>query len=595
MPSRLPLILAAVIVLAFPLAVGATTPASSWAELCGPAITAASAGNGSILSGVTDFLTGDGHYMPRTHCMVNAEGKTDWPWVWALVILNIIVITGYLRIFLFWRTAYLSELPEDRNKKLMDLAWIFLWCAVCGYVASVVVFVWPAYRGVALCLVPLALFTWKFAAKLDDFKVSLSAKRLERELRESLEARNAQLERMVEERTLELKLARDEADHANQAKSRFLAHMSHEIRTPMNAILGYIDLTRSPDCSAEQRENNLSTIDRNGRHLLRLINDVLDLSKVEAGALEIEQVSVDPVRLLNDTVNLFKANASEQKLAFDLRFETDLPSTIVCDPTRLQQSLSNLLGNAIKFTETGGVTITARYNDPANTLEVDVADTGIGIPEQSLANLFQAFQQADASTTRKYGGTGLGLKIARELARRMGGDITVQSEVGIGTTFTLAIDCGERGPLMPAEDRPERVVIEEAPANGDSRLPAKILIVDDAPDNRRLFSHILTRAGATVDTANDGWESLQKFTVEQAEFDIVLMDIEMPVMNGIDTTRAMRKLGLDLPIIACSANCMLGDRERYLEAGCDDYAPKPINARDLISLCRQYINASVAA
>lgn len=307
-----------------------------------------------------DFFTNFGRYMPRTHCLTGADGRPDWPWIAGLIVLTSGVIIGYLRIFVFWRRSYIQEPERDRNRKLMDLAWIFLWCAICGYAMSITMFFWPAYRLLAAFLVVLNIFTWKFIGSLDDFRVSFSAKRLQRELGEALARRNAELERVVAERTAELEVARALADAANASKSNFLANMSHEIRTPMTAILGFSDLLADPAQSVRDREACVNTIRRQGDHLLNVINDILDLSKIEADKLAVESVPTSLAAMLDDVGASLSPRARGKGIELRMVGEGPLPVTIRTDPTRLRQILINIVGNAIKFTEAGTVTVSAR-------------------------------------------------------------------------------------------------------------------------------------------------------------------------------------------------------------------------------------------
>ena len=264
-----------------------------------------------------DFFTNYGRYMPRIHCLTGADGGPDWPWIIGLIALTSGVIAGYLRIFVFWRRSYLEVPPKDRNRKLMDLAYVFLWCAICGYAMSITMFFWPAYRLLAIFLVILNVFTWKFATSLDAFRVSFSARQLQRELSEALGRRNAELERVVAERTMELEQARTEADAASATKSAFLANMSHEIRTPMTAILGFADLLSDHTQSEADRDACVQTIRRQGDHLLTVINDILDLSKIEAGKLEVERIAASPAAIIEDIHALFSPKAAAKGITLD--------------------------------------------------------------------------------------------------------------------------------------------------------------------------------------------------------------------------------------------------------------------------------------
>ncbi len=544
-----------------------------------------------------DFFTNFGRYMPRTHCLTGADGRPDWPWIIGLIALTSGVIVGYLRIFVFWRRSYVEEPPQDRNRKLMDLAWVFLWCAVCGYAMSIVMFFWPAYRLLAMFLVVLNIFTWKFATSLDAFRVSFSARRLQRELGEALARRNAELERMVAERTDELRAARAAADAANASKSTFLANMSHEIRTPMTAILGFSDLLADPSQSPAERDACIHTIRRQGDHLLSVINDILDLSKIEADKLIVECIPTPVASVLEDVRAslLPKAEAKGITLAFEA--PEPIPATIRTDPTRLRQVLINLVGNAIKFTPSGGVTVRTRF-EPEGFLRFDVSDTGIGMAPDQLTRLFRPFSQADDSTTRRFGGTGLGLTISKRLARLLGGDIRVSSIERRGSTFTLTINPGPLvdAPMMQwrAEERPS---IAEAPTNPGVALHARILLAEDGPDNQRLISHHLRRAGAAVVIAENGalaLDAVATATRDRQPFDLIILDMQMPEIDGYGAAAELRRRGVTTPIMALTAHAMNGDRDRCLAAGCNEFASKPIDARALLELCAAMLGQASA-
>lgn len=547
---------------------------------CGDAACHATDGISAIGFVPLDFFTAGGSYMPRTHCMVTADGSTDWPWVLAIIVLMAVVIAGYLRIFVFWRRAYLAERPDDRNDKLMDLAWIFFLCAICGYISSITTFFWPAYRLLAIVLVPLAFFTWRFTRDLPSFGLALQAKRLERELRESLERRNEQLETEVAARTAEADAARAEAEHANTAKSAFLASMSHEIRTPMNAVLGFNDIIAEPETTDRARAEYSGIIKRNGEHLLTIINDILDLSKIEAGELVLEDRPCDARAAAREVCDLFADRAAERGNHLILDIQPEVPQRLATDPTRLRQILVNLVGNAVKFTDRGRITLS--IDQPGDAVRFRVADTGIGMDSQQLTRVFKPFTQADGSTTRKYGGTGLGLTISRRLARAMGGVIAVDSTPGRGSTFTLTL------PLRV----PEALAQPASPApakQNDAPLHARILLAEDMQDNRRLFTFVLGRAGADITCAENGRLAIEAITQAQRQgtpFHLVLMDMQMPELGGVEATRQLRQLGIAIPIIALTASAMLEDERRCLEAGCDAFLTKPIPPADLVRACR---------
>ena len=374
------------------------------------------------------------------------------------------------------------------------------------------------------------------------------------------------------------------AEAASRAKSVFLANMSHEIRTPLNGILGFADLLRSNDdkMTAEDRREQLDVVHRSGQHLLSLINDILDLSKIEAGQMEFERIRFSPHQVIADVLSVMRVRAAEKSLTLDARWLGRVPATIENDPARLRQLLLNLVGNAIKFTEKGDIQIVARLLGPEEKLQIEVIDTGIGIPQEKRETIFAPFSQADVSVTRKFGGTGLGLSICRHLVAGMGGTISVQSTVGQGSAFTVTL---ATGPL-------EGVVLLVSPTEALRRTPKpservqtrldglRVLIVDDGETNRKLIKILLTRAGATVDTAENGQICLDK--VAESNFNAILMDMQMPVLDGYSAARRLRELGKRLPVIALTAHALKGEEEKCRAAGCDGYLTKPVNRDDLI-------------
>ncbi len=396
-----------------------------------------------------------------------------------------------------------------------------------------------------------------------------------------------------------------EATEASEAKSSFLANMSHEIRTPMTSILGYSDLLLDAGLTDADHDGYVETIRSSASHLLSLINDVLDLSKVEAGKVEIEALETPVWNVALEVIDLMHDRAESKGL--DLRLEATglIPRSIVTDPTRLRQILVNIASNAIKFTESGNVTLNLRVGEGAlsSNLYIEVSDTGIGMTRAQQDKLFQEFQQADASTTRRFGGTGLGLALSRKLARLLGGDLIVRSKEGEGSTFTLVLSppnaadwelidpkaLAEKGDAVAAK----KCASEELPA-----LPYRLLLAEDTPVNRRLITRVLQLAGAEVETANDGLEAIAavKEAARQAKpFDAVLMDMMMPNLDGLSATRQLRDAGFDLPIIALTADAMEGTRERCIAAGCDDYGTKPLDKPSLFAALECWIGAHRAA
>ena len=403
--------------------------------------------------------------------------------------------------------------------------------------------------------------------------------------RASLNSKNTAL--IEAQRSLEL--TSQELKKASQTKSDFLANMSHEIRTPLGAMLGFAQLMQDPLQTANERNDCISTILRNGRQLGRVINEILDLSKIESDKMEIEAIEFSIYELVEGVAALLNLQALEKGLSFKISFGENIPEHLISDPTRLRQILFNIIGNAIKFTSSGCVKVLVQVRpDRPEILEFVVEDTGKGLTDEQRQRLFKPFMQADNSVTREFGGTGLGLLLSKRLAQAMGGDVIItESKLGHGSTFLIQIATGNSQHKTPTYFNRSHVTDSQQnsePAEVDLSS-FNILVVDDSPDNRILIRRFLIAAGATVDCAADGGEGVQKAC--SSMYDAVLMDIQMPKTDGFAALRALLAKNYHSPIFALTAHAMKGDREKCLAAGFTDHLVKPINRDELLSRLAQ--------
>lgn len=384
--------------------------------------------------------------------------------------------------------------------------------------------------------------------------------------------------------------AKNEAESASASKSAFLANMSHEIRSPLGAIMGFADLLKSPSLSRDDQQHFVSVIDRNANHLLRLIDDILDLSKVEAGKMEIESIEFSLPSLMTDFSSLMNLKAREKGILFELKYLTPIPKMVNSDPTRIRQILNNVVGNAIKFTDRGRVQLLVSHQD--HQLEFKVVDTGRGITPGQASRLFKPFQQADVSTTRQFGGTGLGLVLTRRLAHLMGGDFQLERSVPLqGSVFVATLQVAPASVASTARFESAHSLSAMLSQPGEPLKDLRVLVIEDSEDNQVLFRLVLNKLGAKVEIGTDGYEGVNMALT--ADYDAILCDIQMPRMDGYAVIRELRERGYAKPIFALTAHAMKEERDRAVEAGFTGFLTKPVNRDSLVDALSDCVRGEV--
>ncbi len=591
--------------------IGAETQSANIGSCCAPADPNQSESNASFL-GRLGMVFDTRDFPPRWHC------GTWSAWLgWLHILSDLAIFLAYVAIpaALIYFIRRRSDVPFTG---IFILFGAFIICCGITHLMEAIIFYWPAYRLAGFLKLMTALVSITTVIALLPIVPKALTLKTPAQLQETVDRRteelsiaNRKLNRTVEQ----LDAARLVAESATRAKSEFLANMSHEIRTPMTAILGFTDmlLDGGADASAPNPSKDAArTIKRNGEHLLTVLNDILDLSKIEAGKIEIEHVPCKLQSLVDDVLKLMSAKARAVGLALHCDLASDVPQWVAIDVTRLKQILANLVGNAIKFTADGEVRLSVRAMGAAASgektrIEFDVTDTGIGMTPEQAARIFHSFGQADSSTTRKFGGTGLGLTISHKLAQSMGGDLTlVDSTPGVGSTFRLTvtvqvIDAPHAEKLRESSSGTAIVAdpANKAPGMVEHTLAGvRILVAEDGIDNQRLLRTILKKTGAEAQFVENGQLALDTLeSITKPEFlpHVILMDMQMPVLDGYQATSAMRNAGYNIPVIALTAHAMAEDRQKCLDAGCDDYLTKPIDRAKLVERIRSHVDRANAA
>lgn len=556
--------------------------------------------------------------MPGVHVMPDAEaGIAGW-YMWSVHIVFVLVESAILAS-MAWRLAVEAEQTREIFKSLGELGWQGRENAPESNVADAQRSVVNAIHALEACSLELeaavleqraialppsdALYGAFLTVDGQMRRAAQCVEMLRVEADESSE-RLRESNRVLAEEIDRASALTERAEAATLAKSAFLANMSHEIRTPLTAILGYADIVRSESCGEDPlspRAIAVDTIERAGEHLLALINDILDLSKLESGKLIVEHVDASLAHVLVDVDRLMQARATAKGIALETRIVTPIPDRIRTDPTRLRQILLNLTANAVKFIEAGRIEILASVGvrDARDVLRMAVTDTGPGISHEQADRLFEPFTQADTSVTRRHGGTGLGLSISQRLAELLGGDVRLEwTGRGVGSRFTLEIPltpvpgCG----MLSSFEDCTRQRSSHLPPRGDvkaPRLSGRILLAEDGEDNQRLIAFHLRTSGADVTVAENGRIALALLDARQhtsAPFDLLVADMQMSELDGYNLARAVRERRWPIPVIALTAYAMPEDRQRCIDAGCDDYAAKPIHRLELLRTCRRWMS-----